>query len=152
MNEIEIVQDFLFYNSEDGSVKVQVLVDAETETIWATQKAIAELFGVTVPNISYHLKNIFQSGELESATVIKEILIPAQNGARGLSDSKIKYYNLDAIISVGYRVNSILATNFRIWATKVRCQESRPKRLSPKYMSPSDRFKMHDSSRTSISL
>ena len=119
MNEIEKVQDFLFYNSEDGSVKIQVLVDAETETIWATQKAIAELFGVTVPNISYHLKNIFQSGELESATVIKEILITAQSGARGLSEDKIKYYNLDAIISVGYRVNSILATNFRIWATKV---------------------------------
>ena len=80
---------------------------------------MAELFGVTVPNISYHLKNIFHSGELSNETVIKEILIPAQNGVRGLSEGKIKYYNLDVIISVGYRVNSILATNFRIWATKV---------------------------------
>lgn len=119
MNELENIQDFLFYNSDDGSVKVQVLVDAESETIWATQKAMAELFGVTKQNISYHLIKIFDSGELDPNTVVKEILIPAQNGARGLSESKIKYYNLDAIISVGYRVNSILATNFRIWATKV---------------------------------
>ena len=59
MNELDKMQDFLFYNSDDGSVKVQVLVDSESETIWATQKAMAELFGVTVPNISYHLKNIF---------------------------------------------------------------------------------------------
>jgi len=84
MNELDIMQDFLFYNSDDGSVKVQVLVDSESETIWATQKAMAELFGVTVPNISYHLKNIFHSGELSNETVIKEILITAQNGARGL--------------------------------------------------------------------
>ena len=56
MNELDKMQDFLFYNSDDGSVKVQVLVDSESETIWATQKAMAELFGVTVPNISYHLK------------------------------------------------------------------------------------------------
>ena len=64
-------------------------------------------------------KEHFHSGELSNETVIKEILIPAQNGVRGLSEGKIKYYNLDVIISVGYRVNSILATNFRIWATKV---------------------------------
>ena len=90
MNDIEKVQDFLFYNSEDGSVKVQVLVDAKTETIWTTQKATAELFGVTVPNISYHLKNIFLSGELSREAVIKEILITAQSGARGLSEDKIR--------------------------------------------------------------
>lgn len=119
MKDIEAVQNFLFYNSEDGSVKVQVVVDAETETIWASQKAIAELFGVTVPNISYHLKRIFESGEVAPDMAIKEILIPIQNGARGLSDTKIRYYNLDAIISVGYRVNSIRATHFRIWATSV---------------------------------
>ena len=120
LNNLDKIQkDFLFYNSDDGSVKVQVLVDSESETIWATQKAMAELFGVTVPNISYHLKNIFHSGELSTETGIKDILRPAQNGVRGLSEGKIKYYNLDVIISVGYRVNSILATNFRIWATKV---------------------------------
>ena len=88
MNELDKMQDFLFYNSDDGSVKVQVLVDSESETIWATQKAMAELFGVTVPNISYHLKNIFHSGELSNETVIKEILIPAQNGVRGLSEGE----------------------------------------------------------------
>lgn len=120
MNDLDKIQkDFLFYNSDDGSVKVQVLVDSESETIWATQKAMADLFGVTKQNISYHLIKIFNSGELDPNTVVKEILITAQSGARGLSEDKIKYYNLDAIISVGYRVNSILATNFRIWATKV---------------------------------
>lgn len=119
MNELDNIQDFLFYNSDDGSVKVQVLVDSESETIWATQKAMAELFGVTKQTISYHLIRIFNSGELDPNTVVKEILITAQSGARGLSEEKIKYYNLDAIISVGYRVNSILATNFRMWATKV---------------------------------
>jgi hypothetical protein len=77
------------------------------------------LFGVTVPNISYHLGRIFKSGELEADTVVKEILITAQSGARGTSDEKIRYYNLDAIISIGYRVNSIRATKFRIWATNV---------------------------------
>lgn len=126
MNDLDKIQkDFLFYNSDDGSVKVQVLVDSESETIWATQKAMADLFGVTKQNISYHLIKIFNSGELNPNTVVKEILITAQSGARGLSEDKIKYYNLDAIISVGYRVNSILATNFRIWATKVY-EEYRP--------------------------
>ena len=70
MKDIEAVQNFLFYNSEDGSVKVQVVVDAETETIWASQKAIAKLFGVTVPNISYHLKRIFESGEVAPDTAM----------------------------------------------------------------------------------
>ena len=75
--------------------------------------------GVKVPNISYHLGRIFKSGELEADAVVKEILITAQSGARGTSDEKIRYYNLDAIISIGYRVNSIRATKFRIWATNV---------------------------------
>ena len=68
-------------------------------TIWATQKAMAKLFGVIVPNISYHFKRIFASGELEPEMVIKEILITAQSGARGISEEKVKYYNLDAILS-----------------------------------------------------
>ena len=75
MNEIEKVQDFLFYNSEDGSVKVQVLVDAETETIWATQKAMAELFGVGIPAISKHLSHIFEEGELEKNMVVSKMEI-----------------------------------------------------------------------------
>ncbi len=107
----------VIFNTEDGEVHVQV--DAVNETIWLNQKAIAELFGVSVPNISYHFKKIFADEELKPDTVIKEILITAQSGARGLSNEKIKFYNLDAIISVGYRVNSKRATAFRIWATDI---------------------------------
>ena len=111
--------DVVIYQSADGLVKMEAIVDASNETIWATQKAMAELFGVTVPNISYHLKRIFTSGELEPERVIKEILITAQSGVRGLSEEKVKYYNLDAILSLGYRVNSVQATAFRKWATSV---------------------------------
>ena len=121
MNEIEKVQDFLFYNSEDGSVKVQVLVDAETETIWATQKAMAELFGVGIPAISKHLSHIFEEGELEKNMVVSKMEITTRHGAiEGKTQSNnVDFYNLDAIIAVGYRVSSIRATRFRIWATKV---------------------------------
>ncbi|MGM9764409.1 MAG: RhuM family protein [Candidatus Cryptobacteroides sp.] len=111
--------DIVIYKSEDGLVMMEALVDPSNETIWANQKAIAALFGVSIPNISYHLKKIFQSGELNQDTVIKEILITAQSGVRGLSEEKILYYNLDAIISVGYRINSIRATKFRIWSTSI---------------------------------
>lgn len=111
--------DIVIYNSEDGLVRMAAMVDPANETIWASQKAIAALFDVSIPNISYHLKRIFQSGELEANTVFKEILITAQSGARGTSKGKVRYYNLDAIISIGYRVNSIRATKFRIWATNV---------------------------------
>ena len=105
--------DVVIYQSSDGLVKMEAIVDASNETIWATQKAMAELFGVTVPNISYHFKRIFASGELDAQTVIKEILITAQSGVRGVSEEKIRYYNLDAILSLGYRVNSVQATAFR---------------------------------------
>ena len=98
--------DIVIYNSEDGLVKMEAMVDPAGD-IWATQKAIAALFGVTVPNISYHLGRIFKSGELEADAVVKEILITAQSGARGISDEKVRYYNLDAIISIGYKVNSV---------------------------------------------
>ncbi len=70
-------------------------------------------------NVSYHMGKIFASGELERSTVVKEILTTAQSGARGLSEDKVLYYNLDAIISVGYRINSLLATKFRIWSTSI---------------------------------
>ena len=111
--------DIVIYKSEDGLVKMEAMVDPVNETIWANQKAIAALFDVTVPNISYHFKKIFESGELDAGTVVKDFLITAQSGARGTSDEKVKYYNLDAIISIGYRVNSLRATKFRIWATQV---------------------------------
>ena len=112
MNEIQ----FLMY---DGDEKVEVLV--QDETIWATQKVIAELFGVGVPAISKHLKNIFQSGELDEKVVVSILENTTQHGAmEGKTQTgSVKYYNLDAIISIGYRVNSQKATKFRIWATDV---------------------------------
>ena len=111
--------EIVIYQSGDGLVKMEAVVDTANETVWATQKAIAQLFGVSVPNISYHFKKIFSSGELGAQTVIKEILITAQSGVRGVSEEKVRYYNLDAILSLGYRVNSVQATAFRKWATSV---------------------------------
>lgn len=111
--------DIVIYKSEDGLVKMEAMVDPENETIWASQKAIAALFDCTKQNVSYHMGKIFASGELERSTVVKEILTTAQSGARGLSEDKVLYYNLDAIISVGYRINSLRATKFRIWSTSV---------------------------------
>ena len=102
--------EIVIYNTQDGNVRVQV--DAVNETIWMNQKGIAELFNVTIPNIAYHLKKIFDEHELNAETVIKKFLITAQSGARGLSKEKVKFYNLDAIIAVGYRVNSKRATAF----------------------------------------
>ena len=99
--------DIVIYKSEDGLVKMEAMVDPENETIWASQKAIAALFDCTKQNVSYHMGKIFASGELERSTVVKEILTTAQSGVRGLSEDKVLYYNLDAIISVGYRINSI---------------------------------------------
>ena len=99
--------DIVIYKSEDGLVKMEAMVDPENETIWASQKAIAVLFDCTKQNVSYHMWKIFASGELERSTVVKEILTTAQSGARGLSEDKVLYYNLDAIISVGYRINSL---------------------------------------------
>ena len=120
MNDtMEERNDIVIYKSEDGLVKMEAMVDPENETIWASQKAIAALFDCTKQNVSYHMGKIFASGELERSTVVKEILTTAQSGARGLSEDKVLYYNLDAIISVGYRINSLRATKFRIWSTSV---------------------------------
>ena len=112
MNEIQ----FLLYESDE---KIEVVM--KDETIWATQKAIAGLFDVGVPAISKHLKNIFVSGELDEKVVVSILEITTQHGAlEGKTQTKdVKFYNLDAIISVGYRVNSQKATKFRIWATDV---------------------------------
>ena len=111
--------DIVIYQSEDGLVTMEALVDPANETIWANQKAIASLFDCTKQNVSYHLGKIISSGELDPSMVVKEFLITAQSGARGLSEEKVLYYNLDAIISVGYRINSVRATKFRIWATGI---------------------------------
>ena len=115
MNEIQ----FLLYSMPDGDGKVQVVI--KDETIWCTQKAMAHLFGVGVPAISKHLSHIFEEGELEKDVVVSKMEIPTQHGAieGKMQMSETAFYSLDAIIAVGYRVNSLKATRFRQWATKV---------------------------------
>lgn len=105
--------EFLMYSSADEEVSVNALV--KDETIWLTQKAMAELFGCSTDNISLHLKNIFAEGELEKNSVTEKLLATATDG----KNYNTQFYNLDAIISVGYRVNSRRATQFRIWATSI---------------------------------
>lgn len=107
---------FLVYNSEEEDVSVNVRV--EEDTIWMPQKAMAELFDVNVPAISKHLNNIYEEGELERDSTISKMEIVQPEGSRNVK-RVVDFYNLDAIISVGYRVNSKKATSFRIWATKV---------------------------------
>ena len=104
--------DIIFYSSPEGNVKVEVMYLGET--FWLTQKRMAELFGCTTDNISLHLKNIFKDKELNPDSVTEEISATATDSKA----YKTKFYNLDAIIAVGYRVNSFQATQFRIWATK----------------------------------
>ena len=105
--------NFLIYNTPDKDVSVRAVV--KDESIWLTQKAMAELFGCSTDNISLHLKNIFSEGELDKNSVTEKISATASDGKKYL----MQFYNLDAIISVGYRVNSRKATNFRIWATSI---------------------------------
>lgn len=111
--------EFLLYTAPNGAIKVEVLLS--NETIWLTQDRIAELFGVQRPAITKHLKNIFESNELQEEVVCSILEHTTSHGAiEGKTQtSKTKYYNLDAVISVGYRVNSAQATQFRIWATQL---------------------------------
>ena len=110
---------FILYNLPNEDGKVQVII--KDETLWCTQKAMAQLFDVGVPAISKHLKNIFEEGELNDTVVVSKMEITTQHGAiEGKTQQKeTNFYSLDAIISVGYRVNSAKATHFRIWATKI---------------------------------
>jgi hypothetical protein len=107
--------DIILYSSPEGNVKVEVMYSGET--FWLTQKRMAELFGVEVPAVSKHLANIFESGELVQEATVSILEIVQQEGSRNVT-RKMEFYNLDAIIAVGYRVNSRQATQFRIWATK----------------------------------
>lgn len=111
-------KEILLYTTPNGKVKVEIFV--QNETVWLTQDKIAELFGVQRPAITKHLKNIFESGELLEDVVCSILERTTQHGAiQGKTQTKeAKYYNLDAIISIGYRVNSRQATHFRIWATE----------------------------------
>lgn len=108
-NEIQ----FLLYNMPDADGKVQVVI--KDETLWCTQKAMAQLFGIGIPAISKHLKNIFTEGELVADSVISKMETTAADG----KNYTTTYYSLDAIIAVGYRVSSLKATRFRQWATKI---------------------------------
>lgn len=104
--------EFLLYTTPNGKVKVEIFL--KDENIWLTQARIAELFGVGIPAVNKHLKNIFESGELQESSVISKMEITAKDGKK----YSTQFYNLDAIISVGYRINSSQATQFRIWATE----------------------------------
>lgn len=112
-NEIQ----YLLYSMPDADGKVQVVIKGET--LWCTQKAMAQLFGVGVPAISKHLKNIFTEGELNPDTTISKMETVVNRGIRGEVQELIDFYSLDAIIAVGYRVSSLKATRFRQWATKI---------------------------------
>ena len=108
---------FVLYNLPDNEGQVQAVV--RDETIWLTQKAMSDLFGVQVPAISKHLKNIYEEGELLRDATVSKMETVVNRGFRGEVSQSVEFYNLDAIISVGYRVNSAKATRFRQWATRI---------------------------------
>ena len=117
MTPLEKQTLFLLYDAPDNTAQVQVVV--RDETIWMTQKAMATLFDVDKSSISRHLKNIYETGELSTDATVAKIATVVNRGIRGEVTEEIDFYNLDAIISVGYRVNSTRATRFRQWATKI---------------------------------
>lgn len=106
----------VLFKSKDGDIEIPVRM--EEESLWLTRMQMAELFGVTPQNITLHMRNVYKSGELEVAATSKESLLVQNEGGRNIT-RKVITYNLDAIISVGYRVNSTRATQFRIWATRI---------------------------------
>ena len=113
MNNIENLKDLIIYQSQNNeNISVEVLYNEED--FWLTQKSMSKLFNVAENNITYHLQNIFKTGELEQDSVTQKIRVTASDGKK----YNTNFYNLDVIIAVGYRVNSKEATDFRIWATK----------------------------------
>ncbi len=108
-----IPKEMIIYKTPNGDVKVEILLRGEN--IWLTQKTISKLFDCSIDNVSLHLKNIFKEGELSENSVVEDYSITAEDG----KSYKTKHYNFDAVIAVGYRINSIKATQFRIWATKI---------------------------------
>ena len=113
MSDLKEQNDLLIYKDENDNIIVDAIY--KEETLWLTQKGMSKVFDCTTDNISYHLKNVFKTKELKEDSVTEESLVTASDG----KNYKTKIYNLDAIIAVGYRINSKKATNFRIWATKV---------------------------------
>lgn len=116
MENLTPQNNFIFYTSDNGDVKLQVFI--QDETIWLTQKMMSELFNVDVRTVSEHIQNIFESQELLPVSTIRKIRIVQKEGERDVS-RELDFYNLDMVISVGYRVNSTRATQFRIWATNI---------------------------------
>lgn len=114
-SKLQKVNNFVIFQTEKGKVNIDVF--SADETLWLTQSIMARLFETTKQNISQHLNNIFQENELDKSTTVKNFLTVRKEGNREVS-RKLEFYNLDAIIAVGYRVNSHRATKFRIWATK----------------------------------
>jgi len=110
--ELEKKSEIVLYQTEDGRTQLEVRL--ENETVWLTQGQMAELFQTTIPNISMHIRNVFSEGELKPDSVVKESLTTAADG----KNYQTKFFNLDVIISVGYRVKSLRGTQFRIWATQ----------------------------------
>lgn len=115
-NIIDNKSNIIFYTTDDGQVKIEVRL--EEENVWITQNAMAELFDTTKQNISGHIQNIFEEGELKENSTVKEFLTVQKEGNREVQ-RKIRFYNLELIIAVGYRVKSIRGTQFRIWANKL---------------------------------
>ncbi len=115
MKKIPKNSQIIIYKTEDGRTKIDVRFDGET--VWLTQKLLAELFGVTVPTINEHIKNIYKEAELEEKSTIRKFRIVQKEGGREVARD-VDFYNLDLIISVGYRVKSSVATTFRQWATQ----------------------------------
>ena len=118
MDETYQIVNTLLYQSDEGAVSIDVVIDKDGETMWATQKTIAELFNVNRSVITKHLKNIYDDGELRKTSTCAKIAHVQKEGNREVK-RQTAFYNLDAIISVGYRVNSKSATHFRIWATGI---------------------------------
>ena len=112
-NELDERNKFIMYTTDDGQIDIEVRL--EDENVWLTQNSMAELFNTTRNNITMHIKNIFQEGELQENSVSKESLLAAKDGKK----YKTKFYNLDLIISVGYRVKSVRGTQFKIWANQI---------------------------------
>jgi len=115
MSEKETEKSIIIYQPVEGQAGIDVRV--ESETVWLSQRQMGELFDVDVRTISEHLSNVFSSGELEKEATIRKFRIVRREGLRDVTRN-VEHYNLDAIISVGYRVKSATATQFRIWATK----------------------------------
>lgn len=116
MGNLEEQKKFLFYSTENGTTNIQVILD--NDTVWVSQLGMADIFETSKQTISYHLNNIYNEGELNKYATVKEILTVQKEGQRNVQRA-IEFYNLDAIISVGYRTNSPKATLFRIWATSI---------------------------------